>query len=318
MLSYATFLLYYYADSTMKTVYYLTPSSFCFGVKRSIDQLNDIIKKHPGAKIFCIHALVHNPKVTKEFEKKGIVFVEEIEEVKDASAIIVFSAHGINRKTIDEAKKKYAAVYNLECPFVTKIYKEVDIYLEKWIRKFVYIGKEHHQEGGNVIADIRNKWAEVFVYEQKNSIEDIPYDKEESFAVLSQTTLNFAYVEKLLQEIQRAFLGAHIPMLSDVCKATYERQTVILQHLDKIDAFVVIWGKESNNTKELYTLWVENGKKSFFGESLEDILAYGEDEILAYKHIAITWWASTPVEDIRIVFDYYKNKGYEPKILTLQ
>ena len=54
----------------MKVVYYLSPSSFCFGVKRSIDQLNDIIQKHPGAKIFCIHALVHNPKVTKEFENK--------------------------------------------------------------------------------------------------------------------------------------------------------------------------------------------------------------------------------------------------------
>jgi|GEM_PF-1630037 len=54
----------------MKTVYYLSPSSFCFGVKRSIDQLHDIIAKHPKEKIFCVHALVHNPKVTKEFTEK--------------------------------------------------------------------------------------------------------------------------------------------------------------------------------------------------------------------------------------------------------
>jgi len=53
-----------------KIVYYLTPSSFCFGVKRSIDQLNEVISHHPDEKIFCIHALVHNPKVTKDFEKQ--------------------------------------------------------------------------------------------------------------------------------------------------------------------------------------------------------------------------------------------------------
>jgi len=302
----------------MKTVYYLTPSSFCFGVKRSIDQLNSIIEAHPGEKIFCIHALVHNPKVTKEFEEKGIVFVETMEEVDDTEAVVIFSAHGTNRKIIDTAKKTFKAVYNLECPFVTKIYTEIDTFLQKGIRKCIYIGKENHQEGGNVIIDMRNKWAEVFVYEQKNTIEDIPYTADEPFAVLSQTTLNFSYVENILKEIQSRFPQAQIPALSDVCKATYERQTVVLEHLDKFDAFIVIGGKESNNTKELYNLWIEHGKKSFFGESLDDILAHGENEVLTHETIAITGGASTPVEDIREVFDYYKNKGYEPKILTLK
>jgi 4-hydroxy-3-methylbut-2-enyl diphosphate reductase IspH len=181
----------------------------------------------------------------------------------------------------------------------------------------VYIGKEHHQEGGNVVTDIRNKWAEVFVYEQNHTIEDIPYTKHETFAVLSQTTLNFSYVEKILKEMQIVFPWAKIPAFSDVCKATYERQTVVLKNLDKFDAFIVIWGKESNNTKELYNLWIKNGKKSFFGESLNDILAYGENEILTYETIAITWWASTPIEDIREVFEYYKIHGYTPKIIQL-
>jgi 4-hydroxy-3-methylbut-2-enyl diphosphate reductase len=114
-----------------KVVYYLSPSSFCFGVKRSIDQLNTIIIQHPGEKIFCIHALVHNPKVTKEFEAKGVSFVEDIDAVEDTHAIIILSAHGTNRKMIDEAQAKYKAVYNLECPFVTKIYTEVDNLLKK-------------------------------------------------------------------------------------------------------------------------------------------------------------------------------------------
>ena len=125
-----------------KIVYYLTPSSFCFGVKRSIDQLNDIIANHPWEKIFCIHALVHNPKVTKDFEDQGVIFVETIDKVFQENAIVVFSAHGTNREILSTAKKRFTAVYNLECPFVSKVYSEVQSCIQQGILIFFYIGKE--------------------------------------------------------------------------------------------------------------------------------------------------------------------------------
>lgn len=301
----------------MKVVYYLSPSSFCFGVKRSIDQLNDIIQKHPGAKIFCIHALVHNPKVTKEFENKWVKFIENIDEVLDTNAIIIFSAHGTNRTTINKAKEKYQRVYNLECPFVSKIYLEIDSFLEKWVSKFVYIGKEHHQEWRNIIEDIRHKWWEVFICEKEKQIQNIPYDNNEKFGVLSQTTLNFAYVQNILKTIKKDFPEAYVPLSSDVCKATCDRQSVIINNLDKFETLVVIWWKESNNTKELAELWIKNSKQTFYGESLEDIIQYPESELFAHENVAITWWASTPAEDIREVFEFYKNHGYTPKIIQL-
>jgi 4-hydroxy-3-methylbut-2-enyl diphosphate reductase len=141
----------------MKTVYYLTPSSFCFGVKRSIDQLNGIIEKHPDEKIFCVHALVHNPKVTKEFEQQGVIFVEHMDDIVHNNAIVVFSAHGTNREVIEQAKQKFKAVYNLECPFVSKIYSEVDGFIQKGVTTFFYVGKEHHQEGKNILAYIESQ-----------------------------------------------------------------------------------------------------------------------------------------------------------------
>jgi len=301
----------------MKVVYYLSPSSFCFGVKRSIDQLNDIITKHQGEKIFCIHALVHNPKVTQSFENKWVKFIENIDEVLDTNAIIIFSAHGTNRTTINKAKEKYQRVYNLECPFVSKIYLEIDSFLEKWVSKFVYIGKEHHQEWRNIIEDIRHKWWEVFICEKEKQIQNIPYDNNEKFGVLSQTTLNFAYVQNILKTIKKDFPEAYVPLSSDVCKATYERQTVVLQNIDKFKTFVVIWWKESNNTKELYNIGINNNKKSFYGESLDDILQHQKEELFSNDTVAITGGASTPIEDIKAVFDYYKNNGYEAKILEL-
>ena len=141
----------------MKIVYYLTPSSFCFGVKRSIDQLNDIISRHPGEKIFCVHALVHNPKVTKEFERQGVVFIEHMDDIQLDTSIVVFSAHGTNRDVLTQAKQRFKAVYNLECPFVTKIYTEIEGFIDQGITTFFYIGKENHQEGKNVVEYIISK-----------------------------------------------------------------------------------------------------------------------------------------------------------------
>ncbi len=299
-----------------KIVYYLQPSSFCFGVKRSIDQLHEIINKHPHESIFCIHALVHNPKVTKEFQDLWVHFIESIDDVSDQNAVIVFSAHGTDRSLLSQAKNKFKAVYNLECPFVSKIYTEVDNFIQQWITTFVYIGKEHHQEGKNILAYITSQGGDAIVVQDKTNIPIA--DKQKIFAVLSQTTLNFEYVQDILQDIQHQYTNARVPLASDVCKATYERQTVVLQNIWLFDTFIVIGGKESNNTKELAEIGIHHHKQTLYGESLEDILQNPESVLFAHERVAITWGASTPVEDIQKVFEYYKNNGYEPKIITLQ
>ncbi len=300
----------------MKIVYYLTPSSFCFGVKRSIDQLEDIVLHHPKEQIFCVHALVHNPKVTKEFEKKGVIFVETIEEIPYSTAIVVFSAHGTNRQVLTKARQKFKAVYNLECPFVSKIYAEIDGFIRQGITTFFYVGKEHHQEGKNVLAYIESQGWISYVFQDTASIPQI--DTATKIAVLSQTTLNFSHVQEIFHEIKQQYSQATLPTTSDVCKATYERQEVVLQNLKKFETFIVIGGKESNNTRELYNIGIKNKKKSLYGESLDDILKYPKEELFAHDTVAITWGASTPIEDIKEVFDYYKNHGYEPKMLELQ
>ena len=300
----------------MKTVYYLQPSSFCFWAEKSIITLTKIIQQHPQDTIYCIHALVHNPKVTKSFESQGVHFVEALEEAKDPNAIIVFSAHGTKRSIIHEAEKKYKAVYNLECPFVSKIYKEADQYIEEWINTFFYIGKEAHQEGKNVIEHLRSQWAEVSVFQDKEQIPVI--DKETKIAVISQTTLNFDHVQSILHDIQEIYPNAVIPKASDVCKATCDRQSVILQNLNKFEAFIVIWGKESNNTKELYEIWLKNNKQTLYGESLADIVQTPLDELLSKETVAVTGWASTPQEDIQEVVDFFVTNGYKEDVVTLK
>lgn len=298
----------------MKTIYSLQPSSFCFWAEKSITMLTKIIQNHPDTPIYCVHALVHNPKVTKSFEAKGVHFVESLEEVTDPQAIIVFSAHGIDRNVLSKAHSEFKTVYNLECPFVTKIYNEVDMFIASGIRTFFYVGKENHQEGKNIISYVSSLGAKIYVIQNK---EDIPHITETKIAVLSQTTLNFKYVQEVLQEIQKKYPNAEVPASLDVCKATYDRQSVILKNLDKFDTFIVIGGKESNNTKELYNIWIKNNKQTFYGESLADIVQTPNDKLFAYEKVAITGWASTPKEDIQEVIDFFVRNGYKEAVLTL-
>lgn len=297
----------------MKTVYYLKPSSFCFGVEKSIIGLYEILKKHPWEKIYCIHALVHNPKVTRNFENLGVNFIESIENIEEPDAIVAFSAHGTDRNVILEAESKFKKVYNLECPFVTKIYKEAEWYLKDGITDFVYIGKEDHQEGRNIIQYIQSKGAHVQVF-QKDELPALK--KETAFAVLTQTTLNFAMVQETLDHIKDHFPNAKIPISSDVCKATYERQSVIIDNAEYFESLVVIWGKESNNTKELFEVGIKNGKTCFYGESLEDLKQY-EEKMLSYEKIAVTGGASTPQEDIQEVINFFVKNWYKEEWVNL-
>jgi len=297
----------------MKSVFYIQPSSFCFGVQRATDMLQEIINKHPKEQIFCVHELVHNPIVNKTYTDQWVKFVKTIDEIKNKNSIIIFSAHWINREIIIFAKKNYKTVYNLECPLVTKIYNEIDNYLNQWIENFFYIWKVWHQEASNIIDYINFKKANVSIFWEESEIPQI--DINSKFAILSQTTLNFEKVNKIIVTIKQKYKNSVSPQISDICKATYERQEVILKNLGKFSAIIVIWGKNSSNTKELVEIWDKNQKKTFFGTNLKEILQY-EEEILEHKTVWITWWASTPAHSIREIFDYLWSLWYQKNFIN--
>jgi 4-hydroxy-3-methylbut-2-en-1-yl diphosphate reductase len=297
---------------TDKIVYYLKPSSFCFWVERAIDMLDKIILENPWDKIYCIHEIVHNPWVVEDFEKKWIIFVENILDIKEKDVVIAFSAHWVNRIVLDYAKNNFKKVYNLECPLVTKVYRELESLKDASI--IFYIWKKWHQEAMWLEWYAKVLWKKVYVFSEK---EEIPKIKNEIIWVLSQTTLNFEDVKNLIEDIKEIYPDARLPIVSDICKATFERQSVIKNNIDKFDTLVVIGWKNSSNTKELYNIGKNAGKKSFFWEKLEDMLVFWEEDLLQNNLVAITWWASTPLKDISLIYDFFISKWYSLKEINL-
>lgn len=99
------------------------PRGFCAGVERAIDIVERALEAF-GAPIYVRHEVVHNRFVIERLRAMGAVFVEELREVPDG-ATVIFSAHGVSRAVVDEARARGLTVFDATCPLVTKVHVEV-------------------------------------------------------------------------------------------------------------------------------------------------------------------------------------------------
>lgn len=296
-----------------KIVFFLKPSGFCLWVEGAIKWLDKIIEENQQEQIYCVHEIVHNPNVVNYFKEKWIIFVDNVNEIKDKNSIVAFSAHWTNRKILKEAEKKFKKVYNLECPLVKKVYKELESFLDE--DTIFYIWKEWHAEALWVTEYAKDLWKKVYIF---GDVKDIPQiDKQTKIWVLSQTTLNFENVKEIFENIKKLYPFSSLPPISDVCRATFERQSVIKNNINRFSAIIIIWWKTSSNTKELCLIAENAWKEVFFWENLEQILDYWKDRILKHQKVAISWWASTPYSDIESVLNWLSKRWYIKQELTL-
>src|SRR3982751_1507188 len=71
-----------------------SPRGFCAGVNMAVDALEAALGAF-GAPLYVYHEIVHNRPVVERFRKRGVVFVESIEEVPEGGTVL-YSAHGVS------------------------------------------------------------------------------------------------------------------------------------------------------------------------------------------------------------------------------
>ena len=119
------------------------PRGFCAGVVRAIDIVDRALTKF-GAPVYVRHEIVHNRHVVDNLKSKGAVFVEELNEVPEG-AVTVFSAHGVARSVVNEAKARALPVLDATCPLVSKVHHQGKHYVAKG-RTLILIGHAGHPE----------------------------------------------------------------------------------------------------------------------------------------------------------------------------
>ena len=234
------------------------PRGFCAGVDRAVDIVDKSLEKF-GSPIYVRHEIVHNKHVVQTLEKKGVVFVNELDEIKDKTRPVIFSAHGVAKKIYQDAKFENLQFIDATCPLVSKVHREAEL-LNKQGYQIILIGHKNHPEVIGTMGQLPP--GEVLLIE---NIEDINHINisEDKIAYITQTTLSVDDTKDIIEALVKKFPKIKAPIKSDICYATTNRQSAVKNIAAKCDVFFVVGSRQSSNSQRL----VEVAKKNGSGES---------------------------------------------------
>ena len=195
--------------------------------------------------VYCYHEIVHNRLVVDRFRDLGVVFVDDIADVP-AGAPVMLSAHGSAPEVVREATEHGRYVVNAVCPLVTKVHHEVKVRAGKGYT-VVYVGHEGHDEAVGTMAVAP---ASIHLVEDEQGVAELP-DTGQPVALLAQTTLSHHDWAGVLDATRQRFPDLWMPGRSDLCFATTNRQSALVQIAQRCDAVVVIGSANSSNTVAL-------------------------------------------------------------------
>ncbi len=174
-------------EQKIVNVFLASPRGFCAGVDRAVEIVKKTINKF-GAPVYVRHEIVHNQFVVENLRSQGAIFVEELSEIKDKSRPVIFSAHGVPKEVINEAKLNNIIYIDATCPLVTKVHKEAEM-LAKEEFNIIFIGHKNHPEVIGTIGQVDNNY--ITLIENKDDVENyFPKIKNNKFAYITQTTLS--------------------------------------------------------------------------------------------------------------------------------
>ena len=256
-------------------------SGFCFGVKQAIEKTEEQVEKNQGKRIFTCGPLIHNQFVTDQLAAKGVGIIYKPEEAEEGDIVIVRS-HGETKAFFDEAEKRNLEVVDATCPFVNKIHKLVfDANGEG--KSIVIVGDRNHPEVVGINGWCENK---AFIVNCREDVATVDADK---VFLVCQTTIKKELMDEIIIALQEK--GIEIEVNNTICNATRERQESCDQLSQKVDAMVIVGGRNSSNTRKLYEISKKNCNNSFFVENIADLPL---KELKKCNKIGIAAGASTP------------------------
>ena len=231
------------------------PRGFCAGVERAIEIVEKSIQKY-GAPVYVRHEIVHNKYVVDNLKNKGAIFVEELEEIRDKSRPVIFSAHGVPKKIPIEAEKYKMTYIDATCPLVSKVHREAEN-LNKMDYHLILIGHQNHPEVIGTMGQLPK--GSIDLIQNENEAKNYKFEKKnKNLAFVTQTTLSVDDTKEIIQILKERFPNIREPQKEDICYATTNRQMAVKNIANNCDMFFVIGSRNSSNSVRL----VEVAKKS--------------------------------------------------------
>lgn len=284
----------------MKKIVLATPRGFCAGVDRAIHVVEKAIEKF-GTPIYVRHEIVHNKFVVDTLKDKGVVFIDELDQVPEGS-VVIFSAHGVAERIYDEAKSRNLQVLDASCPLVLKVHFSAKRHFNAG-RHIILIGHAGHAEVEGTLGQLPEGAITLIRNESDAETVEVPMDKE--LAYITQTTLSVAETRKIIDALKRRFPNIIGPEAGDLCYATGNRQAAVLELCSVVDMLLVVGAKNSSNSSRLMELGLEQGLPSHLIADVNDLDPTWFDGIAT---VGISSGASAPEVLVQGVVDWLKEK----------
>lgn len=256
-------------------------AGFCFGVQNAVKRAEAVGGDNKD--VYTYGPLIHNNEVVEKLKSEGIGVINNLDEVKQGDKIIIRS-HGISKAEYEKLKDKKAMIIDATCPYVSSIHRIVEERYNSGY-KIIIIGDKEHPEVKGV-----NGWCneEGIIIDNEEDVIKIN-GKFKKICIVTQTTYN----QEKWRAIVKKLVDAAIEVLiyNTVCSATQIRQNEAQELSKKVDAMIVIGGRQSSNTKKLYDICKESCPKTIFIENESEL---NPNELSEFNTIGITAGASTP------------------------
>jgi len=231
------------------------PRGFCAGVERAIEIVKKSLKKY-GAPVYVRHEIVHNKHVVDSLKAIGAIFVEELEEIKDRSRPVIFSAHGVP-KTVPEQADNYKMEYiDATCPLVSKVHREAEN-LYKAGYHIVLIGHNNHPEVIGTMGQLPEDTIDLI--QDELDVETYELDHNKKIAYVTQTTLSVDDTKNIIIALKKKFPQIKAPFKEDICYATTNRQSAVKNIAKQCDMFFVLGSRNSSNSVRLVEVAEQSG-----------------------------------------------------------
>ena len=285
-----------------KRVLLAAPRGYCAGVDRAVVTVEKALELY-GAPIYVRKEIVHNKHVVSTLEARGVIFVNETDEVPEGSTV-VFSAHGVSPAVHEQAAARNLKTIDATCPLVTKVHNEVKRFANEET-EILLIGHNGHEEVEGTAGEAPGKVRIVDGLDEARTIEPTPGKK---LVWLTQTTLSVDETMQSVAILKYRFPEIANPPSDDICYATQNRQEAIKAIAPQADLVLVVGSKNSSNSVRLVEVALEYGAQAAY---LVDYAKEVKDEWLTgVSTIGVTSGASVPEILVDELLKHLASHGY--------
>ncbi|WP_296630247.1 4-hydroxy-3-methylbut-2-enyl diphosphate reductase [Rhodoluna sp.] len=289
-------------NQASKKVFLASPRGYCAGVDRAVIAVEKALD-HYGAPVYVRKQIVHNKHVVASLEKRGAIFVEEVDEAPEGS-VLVFSAHGVSPAVVAAAEARNLNTIDATCPLVTKVHREVQRFASEDF-DILLIGHEGHEEVEGTAGEAPDV---VQIIDKDDSIAAARVRDPKKLIWLSQTTLSVDETMQTVVKLREKYPTLQNPPSDDICYATQNRQVAIKKVGAQSDLVIVVGSANSSNTVRLVEVALEAGAKAAYRVDFASEI--DEAWFEGVESVGVSSGASVPEELVSDVLDHLAARGF--------